>query len=285
MAKKKHGGGGGGHGGGWVITFADLMALLMALFVMIVSFSNQDEQKLHDAAGSMREAFGVQPLYRPAGMIESNGNPLRPFARDNGPPVSEGAEFADLFDDSGTRQGPETQTNDFAKQATHDPHGYLSAAATIRQSLQDLPDFAELSKQVIFRSDVDGLHISIVDHDGRPMFDTASRQPLPRMQVVLGRIAPAIDLFPGRLKVIGHVSATTAGAVDSDAQWDLSAGRAVAALGVLTAYGLKPDKTIEVTGRAALDPLFEGDPFLAANRRVELLLVPEASPVPDAFHF
>ena len=57
MSGKKKGGGGGGHGGApWVITFADLMALLMALFVMIVSFSSQDEQKLHEAAGSMRDS-------------------------------------------------------------------------------------------------------------------------------------------------------------------------------------------------------------------------------------
>ena len=49
--------------------------LLMAFFVMIVSFSNQDEAKLHDAAGSMKEAFGVQPVQRPAGIIESSEEP------------------------------------------------------------------------------------------------------------------------------------------------------------------------------------------------------------------
>ena len=82
MSKKK-GGGGGGHGGApWVITFADLMSLLMALFVMIVSFSSQDEQKLHDAAGSMRDAFGYQSVQRPAGMIEQNGIPERKYPRD-----------------------------------------------------------------------------------------------------------------------------------------------------------------------------------------------------------
>ena len=82
MSGKKKGGGGGGHGGApWVITFADLMSLLMALFVMIVSFSNQDEQKLHDAAGSMRDAFGYQSVQRPAGMIEQNGLPERKYLR------------------------------------------------------------------------------------------------------------------------------------------------------------------------------------------------------------
>ena len=65
MAKKKREEGHGGHG--WFVTFADLMALLLAFFVMLVAFSNQDNDKLKIVAGSMREAFGVQigdPLFR-----------------------------------------------------------------------------------------------------------------------------------------------------------------------------------------------------------------------------
>ena len=42
------------------MTFADLMALLLAFFVMLVAFSTQDSAKLKIVAGSMREAFGVQ---------------------------------------------------------------------------------------------------------------------------------------------------------------------------------------------------------------------------------
>src|SRR6478609_11195595 len=77
MAKKKAGGhGGGGHG--WFVTFADLMALMMSFFVMLVAFSNQDSQKLKIVAGSMREAFGVQTEARYSGIIETDGLPTRP---------------------------------------------------------------------------------------------------------------------------------------------------------------------------------------------------------------
>ena len=51
MAKKKR----GGHGGhGWFVTFADLMALLLSFFVMLVAFSNQDSNKLKIVAGSKK---------------------------------------------------------------------------------------------------------------------------------------------------------------------------------------------------------------------------------------
>ena len=58
MAKKKREEAHGGHG--WFVTFADLMALLLAFFVMLVAFSTQDSAKLKIVAGSMRDAFGVQ---------------------------------------------------------------------------------------------------------------------------------------------------------------------------------------------------------------------------------
>src|SRR6202022_3658516 len=77
MAKKKRGDAhGGGHG--WYVSFADLMGLMMSFFVMLVAFSNQDQQKLKIVAGSMREAFGVQSEARYSGIIESDGLPTRP---------------------------------------------------------------------------------------------------------------------------------------------------------------------------------------------------------------
>lgn len=44
----------------WVMTFADLMSLLMCFFVLLLSFSELDLQKYKQIAGSMKQAFGVQ---------------------------------------------------------------------------------------------------------------------------------------------------------------------------------------------------------------------------------
>src|ERR1035437_7528589 len=74
MARRKaaHG---GGHG--WFVTFADLMGLLVAFFVMLVAFSTQDQAKLQVVAGSMRDAFGIQDRIRYSGVIETPGLPTR----------------------------------------------------------------------------------------------------------------------------------------------------------------------------------------------------------------
>lgn len=44
----------------WVMTFADLMSLLMCFFVLLLSFSELDRKKYKQVAGSMSQAFGVQ---------------------------------------------------------------------------------------------------------------------------------------------------------------------------------------------------------------------------------
>ena len=44
----------------WVMTFADLMSLLMCFFVLLLSFSEMDVAKYKQLAGSLKFAFGVQ---------------------------------------------------------------------------------------------------------------------------------------------------------------------------------------------------------------------------------
>ncbi len=65
--KKSHGHGHGDHGGGgheeghgeeWLISYADLMTLLVGFFVILLSFANVDEEKMAEAAQSVTKEFG-----------------------------------------------------------------------------------------------------------------------------------------------------------------------------------------------------------------------------------
>ncbi len=44
----------------WIVTFGDLMSLLLCFFVLLLSFSEMDRQKYKELSGSMQNAFGVQ---------------------------------------------------------------------------------------------------------------------------------------------------------------------------------------------------------------------------------
>jgi chemotaxis protein MotB len=44
----------------WLVTFADLMSLMLCFFILLLSFSEMDRQKYKQVGGSLEKAFGVQ---------------------------------------------------------------------------------------------------------------------------------------------------------------------------------------------------------------------------------
>jgi hypothetical protein len=50
--------GGGGHGGGWLVTYCDMVTLLMACFIMVITFGNKEPDKFSRQQGSLAGAKG-----------------------------------------------------------------------------------------------------------------------------------------------------------------------------------------------------------------------------------
>jgi chemotaxis protein MotB len=44
----------------WMVTFADMVTLLLTFFVLLLSFANTDAQKFKEMLGSLKDAFGSQ---------------------------------------------------------------------------------------------------------------------------------------------------------------------------------------------------------------------------------
>jgi chemotaxis protein MotB len=268
MARKK--GHAGGHG--WFVTFADLMALLMSFFVMLVAMSSQNKEKMQIVAGSMREAFGTQKDNKLDGIVEQNGIPFKPKLRNvqNLPPEY-GSDFT----------APSTFDNriDGLSVAKAD-RKFALAAASLRQALQDNPEIAEISKNIMIEETKDGLDIQIVDQDGRSMFAETSKYPYERTRKLLETLAPQLRKMSNRVRVTGHTSSQRSASRPGSAAWDLSTGRALAVRDILAASGVPDDRFFAVLGKADTDPLFPDDPAMAANRRISILVMREAPLMP-----
>src|SRR5207342_1813446 len=128
--KKKRDAHAGGHG--WFVTFADLMGLMMSFFVMLVAFSNQDQQKLQIVAGSMRDAFGVQQNVRYSGIIEVPGLPTRPKLRNSAHIPPEEASATPTPEDHDRKRSNGARLKE--------DRAFALAAASLRQALQDMPE-------------------------------------------------------------------------------------------------------------------------------------------------
>src|SRR4030081_2351105 len=198
MAKKKRGDAhGGGHG--WYVSFADLMGLMMSFFVMLVSFSSQDQQKLKIVAGSMREAFGVQTEARYSGVIEADGLPTRPKLKNTAHIPPEEA--------SNTPTPDEQDRNLAAGARLKVDREFALASASLRQALQDLPELTEVSKHIMFEETTQGLNLEIVDQDGRSMFADGSKVPYERMRLLIQKLAVPLKSTPLRISIVGHTAA------------------------------------------------------------------------------
>jgi chemotaxis protein MotB len=272
MARRKDAGHGGGHG--WFVTFADLMGLLVAFFVMLVAFSTQDQKKLQIVAGSMREAFGVQKETRYSGVIEVDGLPSRPRLRNTTANPEDAADVTTPPDRDIRRKHGAVIEQD---------RNFALATATLRQALQTLPELAEISKQVIFEQTKDGLNIEIVDHDGRSMFAEGSKEPYERTRRLIQVLAGQLKLLPNRITVTGHTSATRLPPRVGYGAWEMSADRANAVRQILEQAGVPATSLFMVAGKAETEPLFPDDPYIAANRRVTITLIRELPPLPPGF--
>jgi chemotaxis protein MotB len=271
MAKKKAGGhGGGGHG--WFVTFADLMGLLVAFFVMLVAFSNTDQKKLQIVAGSMREAFGTQNAIRYSGVIEIDGLPTRPRLKNAANVKPEDTSATPTPDEKG-------RNNNYGARADSDG-AFALASASLRQAMQDMPEISELSKHVMIEETKQGLNIELTDQNGSSMFPDASKEPYERTRRLVQRLSASLKALPYRVSISGHTAASKQPAKPGYGPWELSADRANSVRKILEEEGVPTASFFMVAGRADTQPLFPDDPFVAANRRVTITLMREAPPIP-----
>lgn len=269
MARKKGGGHGGGHG--WFVTFADLMGLLMSFFVMLTAFSTQDQKKLQIVAGSMREAFGNQKVSKLSGIVEMEGLPVRPHLK-----YVERTTPDKSSDTTGPRE--QAEASDLLMRNASD-RAAAQAAATLRQALQDLPEIAEVSKNVLIEETADGLDIQIVDQDGRAMFGEGESRLLERTERLVDALAGPLRRLGNPIRITGHSAASRLSVREADG-WSISTERALGVRERLAARGIERSRFESVTGKADTEPLFQSDPYLSANRRVSIVLVRTAPPLP-----
>jgi chemotaxis protein MotB len=244
----------------------------MSFFVMLVAFSNQDQQKLKIVAGSMRDAFGVQSDSRFSGIIESDAVPTRHKLKNT--------EHTNPENASNTPT-PDKQSNGLETGARlKDNREFALASASLRQALQDMPELTEISKHIMFEETKEGLNLEIIDQDGRSMFADGSKEPYERTRLLIQKLAGPLRQTPLRLSIVGHTSATVLPGRSGYTAFDLSADRANSVRQILEREGLPPSHIFMVGGKADSQPLFPDDPNLAANRRVTITLMREDPPLP-----
>ena len=287
IKKVKKGGGHGHHGGAWKVAYADFVTAMMAFFLLMwLLNTTSPEQKQ-----------GIADYFAPASISSStsgSGGILGGTSLGDDGAKADGkmSVIQQMAPEAPTETNKDGQSSTSAsldsasEQALRDAlakkeqDSFASAAQSLRQSLQDMPELAELSKQIMIDQTPEGLRIQLIDQEGRSMFKENSKEPNDRARILLRAVAKVINQLPNRVTISGHTSANAYGK-KQDGDWSLSAQRADASRQVLRGAGVDDDRIYQVSGKANSEPLYADDPTLAGNRRISIILLREKPVLPD----
>jgi chemotaxis protein MotB len=280
--------GGGHHGGAWKVAYADFVTAMMAFFLLMWLINmTSPEQKM-----------GVADYFAPAAVSESksgNGGALGGTAlgdegakssgangnRSTKPKPSTSSEPPEKAKEKSKDAGAETISESALDEAMarREEMAFKSAAESLRQAMQDLPELAELSKSLMIDQTPEGLRIQIVDQEGLSMFQPGTIEPRPRTRALLRAVAKIIERLPNRITISGHTDSAISQGTDAT-NWDLSYGRAGSARQIIVDNGVPVNRVFAVIGKAGSEPLYPDDPYMAGNRRISIVLLRESPSLP-----
>lgn len=276
-------------------TFADLMALLMCFFVLLLSFSEMDVQKFKQIAGSMAFAFGVQnkievkDIPKGTSVIAMEFRPGRPdptpidtIQQQTVDMTQQTLEFqAGEEDSAGGRQEQREDKTGGASDSTAEQSEPVSEAETaemqeevnemvkkiaeqLEEQIQDgAIELESLGQQIIIRVRESGA------------FPSGSTFLQPRFKPIIQQVGAILRDIPGEITISGHTDNEQVSDELNSNNWELSAKRAVSvATEMLKGTGLEKDRLM-VVGRADTRPLVPNDTEQnrRRNRRVEISIL------------
>ncbi len=226
----------------WMVTYADLMSLLFALFVLLLSFSEVNDNSFQKNAGPMREAF----------------NQNADFQTD---------EQSNLSGGRGILSGVKSVQMDIPQtEAIRE-----AMVAQLRRSLQ-----ADIANHLVELQETNtGI---IVRFPSETAFQSGGAELAPSSYATLDKIIPVLARTPGDIKVGGHTDDIPISTLQYRSNWDLSSARATSVVHYFLRSGQIPKKRLTSQGYADSRPLIENKTpeARAKNRRVEISIeVPE----------
>ncbi|GAA2020176.1 flagellar motor protein MotB [Pseudokineococcus marinus] len=269
----RRGGGGhdeGGHDGPderWLVSYADMITVLMALFIVLFAISQVDAQKFLQLKQGLAEGVGASssiPVDGGSGLLVSNGSIAAPAQ----PQTAVQAESVDV---SAAGQG-----------ASSSAGGGASAMQAAREEVERLDELQRqldaslqsggLGDRVDFRITERGLVGAIVADD--VFFESSSAALRETGRAVLDAMAPVLDADQHPLELQGHTNSLPVRGGLYPSNWELSAARAASVVRHLESDGVASDRMTAV-GYGQTRPLYPGndEQALSGNRRVDLVVL------------
>lgn len=261
--RKKPGGDHGGHADErWLVSFADMMTLLVALFMVLFSISSVNKSKFESLQRSLQDSFAGRILPGGKSIKESGGSASVPQSLPNPPYPSlqpiQGGKPAD-------REGTAGAAKEFSKREQQD-------FERLQRRVEQIAREQGLSGQVTTRITDDGLVIRVLSDD--LLFESGSAAVREESKNLLTRLGGLLATERRHvITVEGHTDRVPITSRQYPTNWELSTARATSITRDFIAAGVNAGR-MTAAGRAYLEPAASNDTPAgrSLNRRVEILL-------------
>jgi len=257
MAKRQQAGG-EGHGGHetagmmrWLITYADMITLLLALFIMLYAISTLDIQRFKALVEEFQALFAGGETPR----TQSGGGKGLLFL---GAPESQKPLVVSLLEGK--------------KPEMHDEE----------EALERYVERKGLEQKVLVHREERGLVVSLLT-DGI-FFVVGSAELSEEAKKVLREIAPVLKASNRYIRVEGHTCNLPIHTLRYPSNWELSVARATAVVRYLIACGVPPHR-LSAVGYGEYRPMVPNtsEENRRLNRRVDIVLLSESARKAEPF--
>ncbi len=257
----------------WLVSYADMVTLLMCLFIVLFAMSQIDKAKFAQLASGLSESFGAPISALPGTTQESSVLDGLPGAVDiaSALPPEETVDQAEV--DKAAAKAALERSQRVAAEAAKAYEDMTVAEKKIDAALT-AAGFADAARYEI---DERGLVVHIVAD--QVLFDAEQAVLRPEGRAILDAVGPTLTGLPNVLRVEGHANhlpVTPGGPWPSN--WELSSYRASTVLRYLAGDGV-PEPRMSATGYSSTRPLVPiTDPTaITVNRRVDIVVLSTAS--------
>jgi chemotaxis protein MotB len=223
----------------WMVTFSDLLMLLLTFFVMLLTMSSMDKKKLKEIFVYLKEAAGVLELAGTSAITDM-ASFVTQFNETHTSYKIDEKLFRDLF-------MPLIEPNEDAEQRLKD-----------------------LSELVTITDDERGIVLSFQE---KILFDSGKATIKDEGYAVLDLITTAIETCPNDILIMGHTDDIPIHAEVFQSNWELSSYRGLSVLEYFVEKKGLPPSRFSVGGYGPSRPLYPNDTEKnrALNRRVEII--------------
>lgn len=269
----------------WLVTYADMVTLLMVLFIVMFSMASIDLKKFTALAESFSggRGGGVESVIEGGESILDGG----PGTDSWGYYPAIASEFD--FPDPELIVNPETSANEAEARKALARQQNLEAARQaeannlqqVKSEIQAALDAQNLGNQVSFKLDRRGLVVSVLTD--KVLFPSGSAQFGPNAGAILEAIGKPLSTIPNQIEVQGHTDNVPINTPVFPSNWELSTARATSVLRYLVDHKDTTANRIAAAGYGETRPIADNstNEGRAANRRVEVVILNSVPPGED----